>query len=349
MSYILENIPSIHASIIGVLAAFYSAYFFYAHQKIAEAQKSLEKEIKFAEGVATPSSFIYGEYTFTDINGKLDWDNQGKMLFLEAISIFASKYSQDASFRKDNEKQITETVQKLLAFFSLFFTKYPLIGKEPFDHSKLSLLDKTSFDNERYAEIQRRIIFLSDLWENNQESLISLFNSFDQIKEEENERKLQDKINEKNDEIDEKFNKPGVTPQFIKKMKEDCTDKIKSHHQPTSENKSLPLLFDYFQRVQTFEDRIFPAIDKSLKELETFNDEFKVNFFTKKAIFITLFILTIGIILPLILTTVLPDLDSLDKCHIKYIIDFGFLFFSFSPYYYLCVYFLNKISNTFSV
>jgi len=37
---ILSTIPGIHATIVGVLAAFFSAFLIFAYQKVTEAQKN---------------------------------------------------------------------------------------------------------------------------------------------------------------------------------------------------------------------------------------------------------------------------------------------------------------------
>ncbi|EOD4267093.1 TPA: hypothetical protein NU681_002395 [Acinetobacter baumannii] len=343
MLNILQNIPAIHVSIISVFAAFHSAFFFFAYQKLTEAKNILDSEIEFARSVSTPSSFSFnGKYSFNNEDDTLVWDQKFKVIFFEAVNIFQSNpLKNDINDKEIELPYIIESVEKLSNIFYLFFTNYPLIGSNFFNKNSTSLFKENSFDSERYFEIRRRIFFLSDLWNNYYESLTTLFNKYDQIQESFLLNEMEAEITKYKKEIESKFKNAPLSQHELDQMKAQ-SENIRNSFQSRVNNKKLPLLLDFFNRVKTFEERIFPEIDKSLNNYNFYNSKFKIKSTTKHTLFIILYILTVGIVIPLILTSE-PISELLKSCYIKYLFEYTLLFLSFFPYYFIGIYFLRKL------
>lgn len=302
---ILENIPGIHATIVGVLAAFYSAYFMFAYQKVTEAKKKLEKVLKVSKDICTPDkSVTNGHSPLIDENGNLDWDEKCKNLIRDAKSIFSFldtiKPGTDFqySYNEDDQKKIMKLVDELTPFFSLFFTNYPMNGvsKVTTSQSVLKKINNT-FDYDRYSEIQRRISYLMWIWDTSQQSLITLFREYDETKE-----------------------RPF--------------------------DKRLPYLIEFFQRVQTYENQVMPTLEETINEFESYNDELKVKNTTKNVLYISAYIMVVGVITPLILLEIISKIEKFNNCLFISYIEYFILLSSFAPYFIIGFFFLKKIENS---
>ncbi|MEQ1067276.1 hypothetical protein ABLB96_14900 [Acinetobacter sp. XH1741] len=344
---ILNAIPGIHATIVGVLAAFFSAFLIFAYQKVTEAQKKLEKVLKVADAVSTPSSFVINiSQTLIKEDGDLDWDAKCQPLIQKAASVFyylnAVKHGIDLKpFDDDiNPKEIVNIVDELMSFFTLFFTSYPMNGKSivTTDQTKSRDSDNQLFDYNRYLEIQGRINYLIWVWSSSQESLIHLFNVYDQIKE----KKIKE---EKNAEILRVIGEAEKRFEVDQEVRQRLTSDVERHFQSRLRQKHLPLLIEFFQKIQTYQTQVMPFLDESILEFESYNNEFKLKKLTKIGLGSTIYIMVSGIVLPLLILEIMKCSDDSYKNLISFL-EYSLLIASFSPYFYICYYFWKKIENT---
>lgn len=345
---ILSSISGIHATIVGVLAAFFSAFLIFAYQKVTEAQKKLEKALKVAESVSTPNSFVINGYSsLIDKNGNLDWDGECKSLIHSAKSVFSYldtvKYgiNLEPFHRNINPNDVVKIVDELTHFFYLFFTSYPMNGKSMVTtpQSVLKEPDNELFDYKRYSEIQRRISFLTWVWSTSQESLIHLFNVYDQIKE----AKLED---EKNAEIARATEELEKTLGANQDIRQRIISQIESNFNIRTTQKQLSFLIDFFQRVQTYQTQVMPILDETIIEFESYNNELKVKNTTKNVLKITIYIMVVGIVAPLILLEIISKIENAQNYFIISYIEYFILLASFLPYFMICIYFFKKIEKT---
>jgi len=74
-SAILNSLPSIHTTLIGIGAAFYSAHAIYAYQKIQESRIKLERTSKDATDIFNHlDGLVFGGADHLLTNGELEWD-----------------------------------------------------------------------------------------------------------------------------------------------------------------------------------------------------------------------------------------------------------------------------------
>jgi hypothetical protein len=347
---ILSTIPGIHATIVGVLAAFFSAFLIFAYQKVTEAQKKLEKALKVAESVSTPNSFVMnGHSSLIDQNGDLDWDGECKNLIHSAKSIFSHldtvKYGINLEpFHRDIAPQdIIKVVDELTPFFYLFFTYYPMNGKSMVTTSQSVVKepDNKAFDYNRYLEIQRRISFLTWVWGTSQESLIQLFNVYDQLKEEKLKEEKDIEINRFIADLEK-----NLGANQSQEILERVVSQIENNFNSRIQQKQLPFLIDFFQRVQTYQIQVIPILDETIIEFESYNNELKVKKTTKNSLKITVYIMSIGIVFPLVLLEVLSKIENAHNYFIVSYIEYFILLASFTPYFLICTYFFKKIEST---
>lgn len=344
---ILENIPGIHATIVGVLAAFYSAYFMFAYQKVTEAKKKLEKVLNVSKDICTPyKSVTNGHSPLIDENGNLDWDEKCKNLIRDAKSIFSFldtiKPGTDFqySYNEEDQKKIMKLVDELTPFFSLFFTNYPMNGVSGVTTSQSVLKNiNNTFDYERYSEIQRRISYLMGIWDTSQQSLINLFREYDEIQAQENQNQMQIHINRVNRDFEEN---PGADEESRQRI----LLQVQNTFDPLKQVKRLPLLIDFFQRVQTYKAQVMPTLEETINEFESYNDELKVKNTTKNVLYISAYIMVVGIIIPLILVEIISKIEKSNNFLFISYIEYFILLSSFAPYFIIGLFFLKKIENS---
>jgi len=165
--------------------------------------------------------------------------------------------------------------------------------------------DNKVFDYNRYLEIQRRFSFLTWVWQTSQESLIQLFNVYDQIQEE----KLTE---EKNIEITRALAEleKNLGANQGHEIRARVISQVENSFNSRIQQKRLPFLIEFFQRVQTYQTQVIPILDETIIEFESYNNELKVKKTTKNVLKITLYIMSVGIVFPLVLLEVLSKVEN---------------------------------------
>lgn len=315
---ILSTLPGIHATIVGIGLAFFSTFFMYAYQKITDAQKRLDKALKLAVSVSSPHSATMHMKYYSSLlrnDGELDWSGRCQMLLHEAHSIFPYSGntrldSELPQFLQQPENQkIFDTVEELTTFFYLFFTHYPMNGKPLIITSATHTESQKEekFDLKRYQEIQNRISHLSWYLKTFKKSFFRLFEVYDKIH----------MFHAENNEGDNK--------------------------QPKN---ATHLLIDFYEKINIYENQVMPILNETISEFDSYNNELKIKNTTKNSLKITLYIITIGILIPLIMLEIISGIENSRILFIVSYLEYFILIASFLPYFLLCLYFLNKIDKT---
>lgn len=345
---ILDNIPGIHATIIGILAAFFSVFFMFAYQKVTETKKMLDRSLKVAESFSKSDFFYFSDCTLIDNNGDLNWDEDCRTLIRDSILLFSSLRSRRnlPSLHPDSQTvqidpiQVGRLVNEFLCLFSLFFSTYPFY-KTPL--TSASKLFKGSIDNEfnysRYYEIERRISDLMHDWNNNQESLIQLFKTYDEIQENNHQMDYAEHLAFYKAESEKIVG-------MDKKIWESVFQEAESLSDIFLPKKRLPELYNFFNKVKKYQEEVMPVISESLSEFESYNNELKVKEITKFALKTLCYILVFGVIFPLILLELLTKVENANNYFIISYIEYFILLISFAPYFLICIYFIRKIETT---
>lgn len=345
MLQIVENIPAIHATIVGVAAAFFSAFFIYAYQKVTEAQKELDKALETAKDVSTlNSASLVGKTSLLDKNGNLDWKKCRRLIheattILSVLNITRSNTNSPTFHEKNDNQEVIRIVNELNHFFRLFFINYPMNVESIVSTSQSPLENLThTFDSTRYSEIGDRITYLSWIWDTSQQSLIQLFDIYDQIIQQENQNKMQSEINKSISQLDRSLPNYQEVENRIRLQWQDIYNSF-------NQIRNTHLLMNFFERIQVYQTQVMPSLKETLNEFETFNDQFEIKKLTKYFLYTTIYIIVVGIIIPLILFQFMTNIGN-DYNWIISFIEYFLLFASFAPYFIVLVYFLKKIENT---
>lgn len=91
-SPILESLPAIHVTVVGIFAAIVSAFAVWAFQKLFEAEDKLKKALTEAKERSTLSSTVViggNNNNLLTEDGLLDWEGVGKQLLWRNKSLFS--------------------------------------------------------------------------------------------------------------------------------------------------------------------------------------------------------------------------------------------------------------------
>lgn len=349
---ILSQIPAIHATIVGLLAAFYTAFFFYAYQKVMESFKKIEEATIFAGFISNPSYIQLNKYdvTFYDESGNLDWRGKCEPLINTAAKMFQHKpFIGNEKAKLEFENKVVETVEKISSLFHILFTTYPFTGTSIAKPQNTNLINKhKKFNYQRYNEIILIIQHLSHIGENYNQYLVMLFEEYDRIHSENKMQHAQTEIKKRYAQLDQIISTttdPDIKSS-LEKTKMEISQSINSFVRNQEVSNNLELMNDFFERVKIYKERVIPVINKSLAEFESYNNDFQIKKLSITMIGIILFILTFGIVLPLILVKESSYLNGSIFCFTRDFIEYSLLTISFLPYFVLCFYSFKKLKES---
>ncbi|EOX4919511.1 hypothetical protein [Vibrio alginolyticus] len=302
-SPILELLPAIHATIIGIFAAIASAFAVWAFQKLFEAEESLKKVISEAsECGSLDLSVTFGDNknNLIDSNGLVDWDGVGKNLLRQNIALF-SHLDDKATFgiaampsKEPTEQEILKAGDELLNLFNHFFNTYPFTGKAIINvkgvTDKGDSKVKRPFTIEQLVQIRSRVDYVCWCWQTNSLSIIELFKRYTEIKHtmetvrrERRRQIIQSQLHKYCDE----FSEPKTTPNQIPSL--------------SFQSNYLEHATHFFERAHQYQTHVLPNLTKVLNEYEAHKDYFK---FEKRGLVfvrIAILVLILGVCLPLVL------------------------------------------------
>ncbi|EGQ9163883.1 hypothetical protein ACTA57_002903 [Vibrio parahaemolyticus] len=345
-SPILESLPAIHVTIVGVVAAFFAAFAVFAFQKVQESKDKLENVLKGVEAFGSPNNFhAFSQVKLLTDDGLLDWNGAAHDTLYEAESLFShldiqSKYGYKPSFiREPSNEEIYRVGGNLLLLMNYVFTTYPFNGRSMVSISgeaeKVEEQKNRPFDVERLSQMTNRISYLSQHWRNHSKSILELANRLTMHQEEmEHERR-------------EKAYQKAIS-QLPENVHQQQIDTLRECHfdQPLPPTNYVQIVSDFFNKVMQYESEVLPVLAGVITEHRRYNERFMVKKWSLVVIKLIVFTLTFGVCLPLVLLEMLHGIehfnwDSLWVGWLEYFV----LFLTMSPYFVLCRYFYCKLQK----
>lgn len=341
-SPILDALPGIHVTVIGVGAAFFSAFAMFAYQKVQETKDQLDKVLQEVIEFSTPNNFIGGgKNDLLKENGELDWDGKTKELLHHAKSLYSyldyeEKYGiqRDRFSREPDNKDVIDTCRKLCLMFHYLFVTYPFTGRSMVHiegiTERIEERKAQPFDSHRLQEIERRISFLLWCWDTNNLALMELTKNCTKIEKERAEREA---ISLFEQSI---ANMPDLPEEEKKRIWD-------TFHQPRLKYQIdySQILVDYFHKVSLYRDKVLPSLREALHSHRAYNERFKVKASTLLVIKLIVFNLVFGVLIPLILQNLHKDIGISWLSSFEYFL----LFITTAPYFYVCRYLYKKIKT----
>ncbi len=271
--YVLEKLPEIHGALIGVGAAFISAFVMYGYDQLCKAVEQINN-INFDD---EPAHLHLSDSMPLVINadGQLDW--------LLVRRFFTPNYS-----GMDDIASARTIVQTFHYVFSTYpFGHRPIFGAPNFSLGN-SNVPKIKFDAHQVSQIKQRLNYLLCCWNGNRNSIIELAR---RAKTEET--------------ILKKANTRQLFEADIAKMPS-ITENQKSSIwlEPTYQLRLAILDYEqiisgYFERVIFYHDQQVPELMKAANTFDTFHERFALKRTTLNGIGLFAALFVFGILVPL--------------------------------------------------
>lgn len=339
---ILSSIPGIHATIVGILVAFFIAFICVAYQQIMEAQKELENAINLACMNVIAVTY-FSQYTKELLNesGDVNWDIKGRQAIKDAKCCFLSEDFETPKFDLNENKSIEPekiyiSVERLMTLFYLLFENYPMNLLQLKGDEQAQLNRINSLTNKEIQEIQNRITYLVWTWNTSKKSLLKLFQTYDDYKNKENFNRKEAARKRKINELEQYIE---LTSQDIQRI--NYTIGFDSH---TSE-MSIEIV-EFFEKIVIIEDIILPKIKKSFNKFNMLKNTFQVKKISTIMINSSFFILITGILTPLIIFEILSRIENAQKLTLVSYLEYFLLTASFLPYFIILYFFNSKIKKS---
>ncbi|WP_421308908.1 hypothetical protein [Aeromonas veronii] len=344
---ILEQLPAIHATIIGIVAAFYAAFSAYAYQQISDAKSDIQSSLENLTELSKLSSLSFEtDNEFIKKDGTMDWDSKGKGMLLYAATTATSLFTREAqnsspiddSDLEHNYKTITDTYNNLRLLLSTVFTSYPFWndGSNYIEGQTSQVVEASNVIDEgkRFQDMNRVLFFLDYIWNRSGKEFVVLAHKYTECK-----------FKEKRDEINKM--KEDKNPDFLHHDRiHFLEESLKRDLNKAKTEATEPVfILEVFEKVKTIKCEILPVILKQLSTLNHCNEKYKLKDTSTKVIQYSIFITLSGIILPLTLLEVssrvtIPAFNT-SMIFIEYII----LLATMSPYFYFFALALRKIKS----
>ncbi|WP_210445003.1 hypothetical protein [Vibrio crassostreae] len=302
-SPILELLPAIHVTIVGIFAAIVSAFAIWAFQKQFEAESKLKKALTEAKQLSTPSSIVIiggNENNLLTEDGLLDWEGVGRDVLFRNKSLFSYLDNKD-KYGLNNSNNIVPTDQKILKagdelmhLFYHFFNTYPFTGNSIVHMEgitdKVEEQKKRPFTIDQLQQMSSRVSFVCWCWQTNHLSILELFKRYTAIKQAE--------------EVEER---DKLLKETLQKMPKDIPEELiagmTKHHDefPLMNTNYVDVATHFFERIHEYQRSVVPALTEVVNEYKVNKEHFRIK--ERGLIFIrfTTFILLCGVCLPLIL------------------------------------------------
>jgi hypothetical protein len=346
-SPILEALPALHVTVIGVIAAFFSAFAIYAYQKVNDAKEKLDEALHHSMSVSIPNSMMFnGNNVFLNQDGTLNWDDRGKEALRRAVMLYSyldyeEKYGVPPSpyQREPNPEEVIAACNDLFSLFTTIFTTYPfwnnnvvhIVGQT----DNVTQLCSKKFDTNRIQEMQRIVGYLNWTWSTSNRSLMTLasrgieFTRQKQLKEQ-----------------TEMFEEQVLNMQH--QMPKSEQERIwKQFHLPHVDRVSdfQEVFASYFEKAHVVEREVIPLLSSSISSFNTYNETFRVKETTLKVITLIMFNMVFGVLLPLVTLNLLVgvnvDWSNLWFSAFEYFVLFSTIF----PYLWACNFLFKKVKK----
>lgn len=310
MSYpILEALPSVHSTLIGIGGGFFSAFAIYAYQKLHEATDHLDRVLRDVESFSMPNTYIgSGSEAALLEGGELKWDHVAKDVVFRAKSLFSHlDYEQqfgitDARFVRDiTDEEVLAVCRDLCSVLYYVFVSYPLSGRSLVHvqgiTDTLEERKRERFGEPRLREIERRLHFLTWCWETSQLSLLELARRATEAEQEH-------RLREQKARFEESMARMQITSE------EERSRIWSQFHQPHI-NINIDyrdVIAGYFNKVATFVQQVLPALRESVRLHDLYNSRFQIKSLSIAVLFLSMLLLLVGVLLPLVLLAVARDL-----------------------------------------
>ncbi|MFM1649106.1 hypothetical protein ACJ5N2_14620 [Aeromonas salmonicida] len=347
-SPILEALPALHVTIIGVVAAFFSAFAIYAYQKVNDAKEKLDEAVKHCMSISDSNIILHkSNNIYISEDGSLNWDVHGK----DTIDIAKGHYQyldleekyntpRNPNQKEPSKDEVIDACNKLLLLFTTIFSTYPFWNNTSINivgqTEKVSKLCSMEFDIKRVQEMQRIVSYLCWVWSTSKSSLTILaIKGNEYTLQQEREEQTQ-----RNERMIASMPEGSLT---------EC-EKQKIRSQVGLSHISMPFDFhsifvSFFERARVVEREVIPLLFASISNFNTYNKIFRVKETTHTVIALITFNMLFGVLLPLVTLKLLVggQFEEPDSWFSSF--EYCILISTMYPYLWACCFLYDKVKK----
>ncbi len=342
---ILEALPSLHVTIIGIVAAFFSAFAIYAYQKVNDAKDRLKSSIRHSISISTPNSILQvGGNKFLNDDETIDWAGVGRMALSRIATIYPCTDRDDGGsqfwFNQKGEpspEEVISACEELFLLLSTIFTTYP------FWNTNVEVSEETleeyvaEFDHNRLQAMWKSVAYLNSTWDTHSRALMTLAMKGNEYMKHKNLQE-QKRIFEENISKRQELKDPELQSIIWSK-----------YHANHLENKvDYQLVFsNYFEKSNDIEKNIIPLLSASMSIFQTYNKTFLVKKTTMNVIRLMAFNIILGVLTPLIILKLFSCFSSEYNAYSFWFdfMEYCFLLITMYPYLWACSYLYKKVND----
>jgi hypothetical protein len=345
---ILEALPALHVTIIGIITAFFSVFSIYTYQKVKDAEEKLNdaKEkldavLKFSVNKATPNSIRFDGNNIYLNDVRKETLRQASMLY--SFLDYEEKYGIPRSThqREPNGDKVITACNELLSLLTDIFTSYPFWNNSflPIQGQtdKASKVCAKELDSTRIQEMQRTVNYLCWTWSSNSHSLMTLaakgmeFSHQKQMKE-------QTELFNKQKEIYEK--QLGIMPESEKvriwsRFHQPGVDRVTDYQEKFS---------SFFDKAHLIKKEVVPLLAESLSSFSTYNKTFRVRETTEGVIKLIVFNFFVGVMSPLVFLNMVVSVNF-ERVDFLFSAFEYLLLLTMLPYIWACYFLYKKVRD----
>ena len=244
----------------------------------------------------------------------------------------STEYLEALTKGQPSDEEVVFACRSLCLALHYVFVSYPFSGKSMVHvegvTDKLEVKKQEPFDEKRLGEVSRRIGFLRWSWNGSNRALLELGKRCTEIEQHEaHERQL------------EAFK---TNLERMRDLPETERDRIwKTFHAPHLNHSTdyAQIISDYFSKILAYEANVLPALTESLRVHVLYNERFKVKNLSIWMIWLTIFILAVGVLTPPVMQNLKIDYGICWHPGVEY----ALLIFTSSPYFIVCIWLFNKL------
>lgn len=298
---IIEALPSVHGSLLGIGFSLFGAYAIYAYQKLAESNELLQeileeaKRFSFArmyQGV--PAATVLGD------DGVLDWVKvEGALRDASLLTGNVAGMTDLKDFKRLDADKVKTVYEEIIQLMNYFFISYPFNGDSLVDTGPITKVVREAkgkpFDVERVKLMALYIRRLQINWNSYHEDYIHLARQYFTCREYEKRADIERAVIEGVNKI------PGLS---ARERQDRIEASVKPSGQIADVNEYARALTDFFNRVSVFGNEFLPRIQKIIDINANYKTRFKFKVLSRFAMAFFAVVFIFGIVLPLVLSDV---------------------------------------------
>ena len=295
---ILTTLASINSTIVGIIFAVLVAFFIYAYQSLTQVKEKLtDLRSTTAKIMNTAIYYQAGSIKYSDYvseNGILDFDRIERELFdISPVTIpeeIRERIINSGMELSSTQDEIKLRATHFLDIINLLSVSYPYSEKSKIDKKSVAVFQEPK-RFEYHVKWKNDLIrlngFLAWIWNGRRNEIMKLIRNYSKIEHDERVKRLETESLK-------------MVQEYKKGGQNISAEEAKRRLQPFKHSIDFEkFVSSFFDRVNVVEAQVIPQVKDLSYKLNLFQEKFKVKKYVVLSFVFAVFILVVGVFLPL--------------------------------------------------